>query len=203
MQSPRPAGDCCPALGPQKPVRALGPRPSGTRLMRQHVCLVCLPETTCQRVQQVPGKLSGRGQMGPWSLPPKVELCPAPSSPTSCPPCLHLSTPPAPPPRFHSSSPPHRCRAGNTLQPPGRSVDVTSSCLGQDFSLEPVRVAFPAWSFPWCSCHGYQGRVPLMGKYLGGKTQPPKCTTITPIPCPLPLMNVLDVLGGPDAKVMF
>ena len=42
---------------------------------------------------------------------------------------------------------------------------VTSSCLGQDFSLEPVRVAFPAWSFPWCSCHGYQGRVPLMGKY--------------------------------------
>ena len=70
------------------------------------MCLVCLPETTCQRVDQVPEKLSGRRQMGPWSLPPEVEPCPAPSSPTSRPPCLHLSMPPAPPPRFRSSSPP-------------------------------------------------------------------------------------------------
>lgn len=39
-----------------------------------------------------------------------MEPCPAPSSPTSRPPCLHLSMPPAPPPRSRSSSPPHRCR---------------------------------------------------------------------------------------------
>lgn len=38
-----------------------------------------------------------------------------------------------------------------------QSVLMTTFSLDQDFSLEPIRVAFPAWSFLWCSCHGYQG----------------------------------------------
>lgn len=60
------------------------------------MCLVCLPETTHQQGDRVPGMPSRRGQLGPWSLPPKVEPCPAPSSPSSRPPCLLLSMPPAP-----------------------------------------------------------------------------------------------------------
>lgn len=77
--------------------------------------------------ERVPGM---PGRRGNWArrafLPRWNNARPAPSSPTSCPPCLHLSTPPIPPPHFCSSSPPSLVpphSPGNALQPPGRPAD--------------------------------------------------------------------------------